>query len=208
MMKVLNNKFTYVIEFTGTPRTGKTTLINNLYDFFKKKVNLILKVLEEFTTSQRYKKEIYPRLKIEYKNVINTEIPKYVLNDLNDTIDKNYDVIIIDRSLFDRMIWMDRLYSKNGVSKEEYDNYINEYVPIIKNKIDIVIGTYTDSLTSLRRDYTTNVALEKRSFLSEDNVNEYNNSLLNMKMLTEKKILIFICLILLIRVKERYLLKW
>ena len=69
----------------------------------------------------------------------------------------------------------------------EYDNYINEYVPIIKNKIDIVIGTYTDSLTSLRRDYTANVALEKRSFLSEDNVNEYNNSLLNMKMLTEKE---------------------
>ena len=26
----------YTIEFTGTPRTGKTTLINNLYDFFKK----------------------------------------------------------------------------------------------------------------------------------------------------------------------------
>ena len=71
--------------------------------------------------------------------------------------------------------------------EEEYDNYINEYVPIIKNKIDIVIGTYTDSLTSLRRDYTANVALEKRSFLSEDNVNEYNNSLLNMKMLTEKE---------------------
>ena len=183
MMKVLNNKFTYVIEFTGTPRTGKTTLINNLYDFFKKgKFNT--KVLEEFTTSQRYKKEIYPKLKNEYKNVINTEIPKYVLND---TIDKNYDVVIIDRSLFDRMIWMDRLYSKNGVSKEEYDNYINEYVPIIKNKIDIVIGTYTDSLTSLRRDYTANVALEKRSFLSEDNVNEYNNSLLNMKLLAEKE---------------------
>ena len=186
MMKVLNNKFTYVIEFTGTPRTGKTTLINNLYDFFKKgKFNT--KVLEEFTTSQRYKKEIYPRLKIEYKNVVKSEIPRYILNNLSDTIDKNYDVIIIDRSLFDRMIWMDRLYSKNGVSKEEYDNYINEYVPIIKNKIDIVIGTYTDSLTSLRRDYTANVALEKRSFLSEDNVNEYNNSLLNMKMLTEKE---------------------
>ena len=174
MMKVLNNKFTYVIEFTGTPRTGKTTLINNLYDFFKKgKFNT--KVLEEFTTSQRY------------KNVVKSEIPRYILNNLSDTIDKNYDVIIIDRSLFDRMIWMDRLYSKNGVSKEEYDDYINEYVPIIKNKIDIVIGTYTDSLTSLRRDYTANVALEKRSFLSEDNVNEYNNSLLNMKMLTEKE---------------------
>ena len=186
MMKVLNNKFTYVIEFTGTPRTGKTTLINNLYDFFKKgKFNT--KVLEEFTTSQRYKKEIYPRLKIEYKNVINTEIPKYVLNDLNDTIDKNYDVIIIDRSLFDRMIWMDRLYSKNGVSKEEYDNYMDEYIPIIKNKIDIIIGLYTDSLTSLRRDYTANASLEKRTFLNEGNINEYNDSLMNIKELSNKE---------------------
>lgn len=26
----------YIVEFSGTPRTGKTTLINNLYDFFKK----------------------------------------------------------------------------------------------------------------------------------------------------------------------------
>ena len=186
MISVLDKNNSYVIEFTGTPRTGKTTLMNNLYDFFKKG-GFTTSTLEEFTTSKRYKKEIYPRLKIEYKNVVKSEIPRYILNNLSDTIDKNYDVIIIDRSLFDRMIWMDRLYSKNGVSKEEYDNYINEYVPIIKNKIDIVIGTYTDSLTSLRRDYTTNVALEKRSFLSEDNVNEYNNSLLNMKMLTEKE---------------------
>lgn len=62
MKMVLDNKKPYVIEFTGTPRTGKTTLIKNIEDFFKK-CNFSVTVLEEFTTSDRYKKEIKPRLK-------------------------------------------------------------------------------------------------------------------------------------------------
>lgn len=186
MTKVLNNNKPYVIEFTGTPRTGKTTLINNLYDFFKKGgFNII--VLEEFTTSKRYKQEIYPKLKNKYKKVVNTEIPKYVLKELEETIDKEPDIIIIDRSLFDRMIWVDRLYKKNGMLIEEYNNYIKEYVPIIKQKIDIIISTYTDSLTSLKRDYNANLSLEKRTFLNEQNINEYNYSLLKMKKLSEKE---------------------
>ena len=186
MISVLDKNKPYVIEFTGTPRTGKTTLMNNLYDFFKKG-GFTTSTLEEFTTSQRYKKEIYPKLKDEYKSVINTEIPKYVLENLNIAIDKNNDIILIDRSLFDRMIWMDRLYNKNGVTEREYNDYIDKYTKIINDKIDIVIGLYTDSLTSLRRDYTANASLEKRTFLSEDNINEYNNSLMNMKELSNKE---------------------
>lgn len=186
MISVLDKNKPYVIEFTGTPRTGKTTLMNNLYDFFKKG-GFTTSTLEEFTTSQRYKKEIYPRLKNEYKSVINTEIPKYVLENLNMAIDKNNDIILIDRSLFDRMIWMDRLYNKNGVTEREYNDYIDKYTKIINDKIDIVIGLYTDSLTSLRRDYTANASLEKRTFLSEDNINEYNDSLMNIKELSNKE---------------------
>lgn len=185
MKSVLEKNKTYVIEFTGTPRTGKTTLMNNLYDFFKKG-GFTTSTLEEFTTSKRYKKDIYPRLKNEYKSVINTEIPKYVLGDLNTEVSKDYDIILVDRSLFDRMIWMDRLYNKNGVTKEEYDNYINKYTPLIKNKINIILGLYTDSLTSLKRDYSANISLEKRTFLNEKNINEYNNSLVNMKELSSK----------------------
>ena len=186
MITALDSQIPYVIEFTGTPRTGKTTLINNLYDFFKKG-GFTTTVLEEFTTSKRYKETIYPKLKNEYKNIINTEIPKYVLNDLNEELTKKQDIIIIDRSLFDRMICRGRLYHKNGATQEEYKNYISKYTPTIKNKIDIVIGLYTDSLTSLRRDYTANTSLEKRTFLNEENINEYNNSLMNMKELSRKE---------------------
>ncbi len=185
LKRVLSNTKPIVIEFTGTPRTGKTSLINNLKDFFKKQ-GFVVEVLEEFTTSEKYKKEIYPELKNKYKNIVNTEIPKHVLNQLDESLNNQPDIIIIDRSLFDRLIWVDRLVLKNGMSKKEYEDYKNTYIPLIKEKIDIIISTYTDSLTALQRDYNANLSLEKRNFLNEDNINEYNHSLMNMKKLAEE----------------------
>ncbi len=186
LKKILSDKIPYIIEFTGTPRTGKTTLINNLKDFFKKK-GFSIEILEEFTTSEKYKNEIYHTLKDKPKSVINTEIPKYVLKQLNEAIDRNPDIIIIDRSLFDRLIWVDRLFLKNEMTEEEYSNYKKIYIPLIKEKINIIVSTYTDKLTSLKRDYQTNLSLEKRSFLNENNIYEYNRSLLNMEKLSKKE---------------------
>lgn len=169
----------YVIEFTGTPRTGKTTLINNLKDFFKKG-KFSVGILEEFTTSDNYKKNIYPKLKSHCSSVVNFEIPKYVLKQLNEIIDCNNDVIIVDRSLFDRLIWVDRLFLKDGIDLKDYDDYKTKYIPLIKDKINIVIATYTDSFTAISRDYNANLSIEERSFLNIENVDEYNKSLLNM----------------------------
>lgn len=186
MVEVLDHSFKYVIEFTGTPRTGKTSLINNLKDFFMKK-GFMMDILEEFTTSEKYKKDIYPLLKDKYKNIVNTEIPKYVLSQLNKSLKNKSEIVIIDRSLFDRLIWVDRLNLKDGMTNVEYEDYKKLYIPLIKEKIDIVISTYTDSITALKRDYNANLSLEKRNFLNEENVNEYNKSLINMKALAEKE---------------------
>lgn len=186
MKKLLPNSSPYVIEFTGTPRTGKTSLINNLKDFFKKK-GFKVEVLEEFTTSKKYKEEIYPHLKDKYKSVVNTEIPKYVLKQLEDSLSNNPDIIIIDRSLVDRMIWIERLYKKQGLTDEEYKDYNEYYIPKIKEKINITLATFADSETSLKRDYKANLSLEKRSFLNKDNVDEYNDGLLSVKKICKKE---------------------
>ena len=50
---------------------------------------------------------------------------------------KDLDVILIDRSLFDRIIWVDRLYLKNGMKEDEYKDYLNTYIPLVNEKIDI-----------------------------------------------------------------------
>ena len=175
----------YIIEFTGTPRTGKTTLMNNLNDFFKKGGFKVI-TLEEFTTSDKYKKEIYPTLKDQSKSEINTQIPKYVLSQLEDALKQDVDIIMIDRSLVDRMIWIDRLYLKDEFKKEEYEEYISTYIPIIKENIDTIIATYADSMTSLKRDYFANLSLEKRNFLNIQNIEEYNTSLKNIEELSSE----------------------
>ena len=185
-LRTFINNDPYVIEFTGTPRTGKTTLLNNLSDFFKKG-DFNVDVVSEFTTSDIYKKTIKPTLKTEYKKAVMELIPENININLNKAIKSNPDIIIVDRCLFDRLIWVDRLFSKGKVTEEEYKEYMNKYLPLIKDNIDIVVDTYTDPITALKRDYLNNLSLEKRSFLNEDNVSEYNNALKNIEVLGEKE---------------------
>ena len=177
LSKILKTK-PYVIEFTGTPRTGN--------DFFKKG-GFNVEVIEEFIASNKYKNEIYPILKDKDKKTINLEIPKYVLRQLNEVIEKKPDIILIDGSLIDRLIWIDRLYLKKKILKEEYNECIDEQISVIRDKINLVIATYTDSITCIKRDYLTSLSIEKRKFLTENNINEYNKSLLNMKALAKKE---------------------
>ena len=77
------------------------------------------------------------------------------------------------------------------MEKEEYEEYLNTYVPLVNEKIDVVIALKTDAITSLKRDYNANLSLEKRNFLNEDNVNEYNISLDNTIKLFENKAYVF-----------------
>ena len=175
----VNNK-PYVIEFTGTPRTGKTTLINNLKDFFKK-AGYNVKLINEFTTSKKYKEEVYPSLINKSYKELNIEIPKYIKVNLEEAIKENPDIIIVDRSLYDRLVWFDRLYQKNGLTKREFDSLFNMYMDVIEKTTNIIISTYTDPITSLKRDYMNNLSLENRSFLSEENIAEYNNALKDME---------------------------
>ena len=128
---VINNK-PYVIEFTGTPRTGKTTIIHILEEFFKKG-GFTVKIVDEFTTSKYYKEEIYPNIKDKSVLYRNTLIPTYVKEHLDD-------------------------------------------INVLE---DIIISTYTDSTSAIKRDYKAHLSLEPRTFLNKKNIDEYNNAFNN-----------------------------
>lgn len=177
----------FVIEFTGTPRTGKTTTINNLYDFFKKggfKVELI----EEFTTSKYYKE----KLKGKFDNMSYSDrdlsIFEEIYNQLQIAVDSKSDLILIDRSLNDRQIWNYRRLVRGDMPKDLYEDARDKYSKISKQLIDFLVITYADPLISLRRDYESSLALENRSFLNESNLKEYNNSLNDLKELFSESV--------------------
>lgn len=177
----------FVIEFTGTPRTGKTTTINNLYDFFKKggfKVALI----EEFTTSKYYKE----KLKGKFDNMSYSDrdlsIFEEIYNQLQIAVDSKSDLILIDRSLNDRQIWNYRRLVRGDMPKDLYEDARDKYSKLSKQLIDFLVITYADPLISLRRDYESSLALENRSFLNEANLKEYNNSLNDLKELFSESV--------------------
>lgn len=177
----------FVIEFSGTPRTGKTTTINNLYDFFKKG-GFNTAIIEEFTTSGYYK-EVF---KQKYKDVSSTEsnmaIIEEVTRQLEEALNSDKEIILIDRSVNDRQIWNYRRYIRGDMSEELYLESRGKYSAISRKLIDFLVITYAEPLISLKRDYNSSLALEKRNFLNIDNLNEYNRSLRDLQKLFETSV--------------------
>lgn len=171
----------FVIEFCGTPRTGKTTMLNNLYDFFKK-ADFNIKLVEEFTTSKYYK-EVFKKHFLGMPNWdVNIAIVEEVKKQLIEAVNlPDTDIVLIDRSINDRQIWNYRRYEKDNIELGEYIKYRNKYQELSKALIDALVITYADSNVSLKRDYLNSLSLEKRRFLNVPNIEEYNKYLQILK---------------------------
>ena len=177
----------FVIEFSGTPRTGKTTTIHNLYDFFKKG-GFDVSLIEEFTTSSYYKEELKEKVKDMGVGERNIFIAEEVYKQLEDSIHSFKDIILIDRSLNDRQIWNYRRLLSGDIKEEKYLYLRDRYQKASKEDIDFLVITYADPIVALKRDYVSSLALEKRSFLNYDNIHLFNQSLDSLKDLFEESV--------------------
>ena len=166
----------FVIEFSGTPRTGKTTTLNNLYDFFKKG-GFDVSLIEEFTTSETYKEKFKSKFDQMSLGDSNFAILEEVYRQLQNAISSGKEIILIDRSINDRQIWNYRRFIRGDMPEAQYLETRDKYLVISKELIDFLVITYADPLVSLKRDYLSSLALEPRKFLNVDNIEEYNNSL-------------------------------
>ena len=175
-----NLKKPFVIEFSGTPRTGKTSVIKSFTDFLTKG-GFSVEMIEEFTTSKYYKENIQPLYQKGPIQELYLKINEEVSRELEHAQKTGKDVIIIDRSLNDRQIWNDRGYHKGQIQEEIYQELQETNSNLSKEYIDFLILTYTDPLTALKRDYRASLALEKRRFINEENLREYNESLRRMR---------------------------
>ena len=166
----------FVIEFCGTPRTGKTTIIHKMADFFVKG-GFTVSVIEEITPAKcNYQgtKSETDNINLENSNIAVTE---EVYKQLQEGIESGKEIILIDRALYDRQIWNDIEYGNGIISETQYVKTRDRCNQISKGTIDFLVITYAETFTSLRRDYFSNLALEKRRYLNQDNIEEYNNCL-------------------------------
>ena len=176
-----------ILGLLGPNGSGKTTTINNLYDFFKKG-GFSISIIEEFTTSKYFKEVFKQKYKNSNKLDSNLAIIEETVKQLQDEINTNKDIVIVDRSINDRQIWNYIRYKKNDMDTKMYNELQSKYKKISKELIDVLVITYADPITSLKRDYNSSLALEKRSFLNTDNITEYNESVKDLKEVFESSV--------------------
>ena len=177
----------YVIEFSGTPRTGKTSTINNLYDFFKKG-GFDVSVLEEFTTSKYYKEILKEQFDGLSRGDRNIKIVDEVFKQLLCAKHSESDIILVDRSLNDRQIWNYWCYCDGAIDEKTYNRLRSKYLTLSRGMIDCLVMTYASSDVSLKRDYVNSLALEERNFLNIENIDRFNCSLNELDSLFKESV--------------------
>ena len=143
---------------------------------------------KEFTTSKYFKEVFKQKYKDSNKLDSNLAIIEETVKQLQDEINTKKDIIIVDRSINDRQIWNYIRYKKNDMDTKMYNELQLKYKEISKELIDVLVITYADPITSLKRDYNSSLALEKRSFLNNENITEYNDSVKDLKELFENSV--------------------
>ena len=113
-----------IVEFIGTPNTGKTAIINS--------IDTLLKI-NSFKSST-----------ISNDKVINEQLEHY-MSIFND-------VILIDKGLGDTLIWAYSLASKKLMNPELTNKFIIENIDYFLNLVDTFIITYGNNQTMLERE--------------------------------------------------------
>lgn len=177
-----------LIEFTGTQEAGKTTTINKLEeklisDGYK------VKVIEEAISR---KDIVVPRHNRSLRLIVIATILKDVLQ----VMEQDYDYVLLDRGIFDRLCWneLDLLRGYATLEeKKEREAFMKS--SFIEYKSDIIVALTISAEESIRRRGKEGsfVTLENIKFYNQcfdqcmEKVDEYNKDAKVIQMNTENK---------------------
>ena len=135
----------FFVEFSGSPSSGKTTMITELDKYFRREGARVWRP-QEGAEVIRHIERTTP--------LYNIRTGLYALNLLIDlSAGHMYDIVIFDRCIFDAFSWMMYWEEKNKLTPEER-NMIQSFFlsDFWTDKIDAAIFMVADTKESLRRE--------------------------------------------------------
>ena len=146
----------FVIEFTGNPDSGKTSIIDSLRDFFKEigyRVKKPLEGAEEVRLSRK-----------SFRYNIATAI--YAMDVLMQQLNSGADeLVLFDRCLYDAYGWMEYWLWKKNITKKKARGYQDFFTDIEwRKEIDIAFFVTCDPEEAVRRNLASSIIKETGSF--------------------------------------------
>ncbi len=167
-----------IIEFCGSPKSGKTTTISSL-NIFLKRNNFRTVVLSERASICPVNKKTHPFFNIWTLTSAIAELIGY-LSDKD-----KYDIIIADRGIFDALCWFEWLNSNDNDHNPYLDNETYEILKkfalmdLWTNIIDIVYVFKVPPATSIEREYANLLTEVRGSIMRENILTTFNTAIDN-----------------------------
>lgn len=157
-----------VIEFSGSPKAGKTSCINSL-ELFLKRNGFSVKIIQE-------RASVCP-VSDKQSPMFNLWTACMSLAGLIGTLEdkkSNVDVLILDRGIFDALCWFEWLVS-NSKMEEKQRKYAEQFLLMeeLVKCIDIVFAFCVQPDTSINREYATLLTDKLGSIMNKKVLAEY-----------------------------------
>ena len=160
------------IEFSGTPKSGKSACIDILVHFFRRLKFKVLAPTEG--ASQRT-----PYYLKENWLAFNTWSASYALMHVLEGLhgSDRYDLAILDRGLFDALAWFELLERQGDITQAERD-HIHAFLRIKEwqSAIDAVFMFKTDPATSLERENQHKLIKDPGKTMNRDVIDRLNKA--------------------------------
>lgn len=134
----------FVVEFAGTPKSGKSTSVEAIWYFFRR---------HGFSVHVLSERAAQCPIPMKGHLFFNTWCATTMLAELLENVDTKTDIIIADRGLFDALIWF-QTQAKRGELLDEELNQIESFLLMDrwKNLFDLVAVLHADAATALIRE--------------------------------------------------------
>ena len=152
------------IELLGTPKSGKTTLLKSLKNFFSNNE------MEIFTRRETAEYNPVEKESEQYELWMVLELFKNLSEDISN---KQGKIVIYDRGIIDRLIWLEKAVQTGEISKEDFDKITGLYdLATIKKYRPITCGFLTSPELSIKRKGSVG------RYVNQETLNLYNKILL------------------------------
>lgn len=159
----------FVVELAGTPKAGKTTVISMLENFFDGcgyKVRVI--------------RERAPACPLPMKGhfFFNTWTTTSMLGELLEVIDTDDDVVILDRGLFDALVWLDLQRKRDQITEDEqrvFESFVR--LDRWRKLIDVVVILHASPGVAMGRENNGHLVQRAGSMMNPDSLAMFNGRL-------------------------------
>jgi predicted NUDIX family phosphoesterase len=159
-----------IIEFSGSPKSGKTTAIGALSLFFHRNNFRVETFTEPASISPIANRKGHPDF--------NVWVSCASLQGLIESVGKDLDLFIFDRGLFDALVW-NRLLARTGKVTAQEAETIEAFFMMDRwaRLVDLVCVMKCDPATSIEREYANQLTRKRGTIMESGILKQLNQAM-------------------------------